>query len=120
MVKSSMLIVPCCVVCMRTYLFMISYADTVRENVSRFGCWIQVLAALNPMDPLHNCDVCEQSNMLAKFLRFKIFCRGVLGDPRSWKHNHKFPVAEDAGKILKSTFCQAYYTFLFIQASKAE
>ena len=45
---------------MKTYLLMISYANTVREIVSWLGRWIQVLAALNPVDPLHTCDVKEQ------------------------------------------------------------
>ena len=40
---------------MCSYLLLISMADTVRDIVSRLGHWIQVLSALNPVDPLHNC-----------------------------------------------------------------
>ena len=38
-----------------SYLLLISMADTAREILSRLGHWVQVLAALNPVDPLHNC-----------------------------------------------------------------
>ena len=36
---------------------LISFANIVQDIVSRWGHWIQVLAALNPVDPLHNCYV---------------------------------------------------------------
>ena len=69
MVTSSLLLVPCCVlVCvlvlhqMRSYLLLINFADTVRDIVSWLGRCIQVLVALNHVDPLKNCDVCEQNN----------------------------------------------------------
>ena len=42
---------------MRPYLLVISFAETARDIMSRLGRCAQVLAALNPMDPLHNCDV---------------------------------------------------------------
>ena len=54
---------------MCSYLLLISIADTVREILSRLGHWVQVLAALNPVDPLHNCmfenKLCLQ-NVFAK------------------------------------------------------
>ena len=54
---------------MCSYLLLISMADAVRDIVSRLGRWIQVLSALNPMDPLHNCmfenKLCLQ-NVFAK------------------------------------------------------
>ena len=31
------------------------YVGTVRDILSRLGRWIQVLSALNPVDPLNNC-----------------------------------------------------------------
>ena len=34
---------------------MISMADAVRDIMSQLGHWIQVLSALNLVDPLHNC-----------------------------------------------------------------
>ena len=60
-----MLLVPYCVVVdmcinlyqMISYLLLISYAKIVREVVSRLGCLIQVLAALNPVDQIHDCGV---------------------------------------------------------------
>ena len=52
MVTISMLVVPCCVVVcvhvlyqMRSYLLLISFANTVRDIVSQWGRWVQVLAA---------------------------------------------------------------------------
>ena len=61
MVTSSMLLVPCCVVVcllvvyqMISYLLLMSFVDTVQDIVSRWGPRIQVLAALIPVDPLHN------------------------------------------------------------------
>ena len=47
------------------------YVDTVRDILSRLGRWIQVLSALNPVDPLHNCmfenKLCLQ-NVFAKII----------------------------------------------------
>ena len=46
-------------------------ADTVQEILSRLVRWIQVLLALNPVDPLHNCifmiKLCLQ-NVLLKII----------------------------------------------------
>ena len=54
---------------MCSYLLLIIMADAVRDIVSRLGRWIQVLSALNPVDPLYNCmfenKLCLQ-NVFAK------------------------------------------------------
>ena len=54
------------------------YVDTVRDILSRLGRWIQVLSALNPVDPLHNCmfenKLCLQ-NVFAKII---LQCSGRL------------------------------------------
>ena len=54
---------------MCSYLLLISMADAVRDIMSRLGHWIQLLSALNPVDPLHNCmfenKLCLQ-NVFAK------------------------------------------------------
>ena len=39
---------------MCSYLLLISMADDVRDIMSPLGHWIQLLSALNPVDPLHN------------------------------------------------------------------
>ena len=59
-----MLLVPCCVVVcvlvlyrMLSYLLWISFANTALNIMSWWDSWIQVLSALNPVDPLYNCDV---------------------------------------------------------------
>jgi len=54
---------------MCSYLLLISMADAVRDIMSQLDHWIQVLSALNPVDPLHNCmfenKLCLQ-NVFAK------------------------------------------------------
>ena len=54
---------------MCSYLLLKSMADAVRDIMSQLDHWIQVLSALNPVDPLHNCmfenKLCLQ-NVFAK------------------------------------------------------
>ena len=117
-----MLIVPCCfVVCvlvlynMWSYLLLISFADTVRDIVSWWNCWIQVLSALNPVDPLPNCDVWEQWNMFAKCFAW-IILQYVPEGCGSWKYNHYIPVAKGEGKRSNFVFCLQDETILILNS----
>ena len=68
-------------------------ADAVRDIMSWLGRWIQVLSALNPVDPLHNCMFENKlwlQNVFAKnyFAMFrKLEIQYVFSCRRSHKEN---------------------------------
>ena len=99
-----MLLVPCCaVVCvlvlyqMRSYLLVISFADTVRDIMSRWGRWVQVLTALNPW--IHFIIVMfDNKKLCLKMFLLKIILQYNQEGSGSWKYNPYFPVAKAQGK----------------------
>ena len=72
------------------------YVRTVRDILSRLGRWIQVLSALNPVDPLHNCMF--ENKLCLQNVFVKLFCNVPEGSG-SWKYNMYFPADEVARKM---------------------
>ena len=58
---------------------------------------VQVLSALNPVDPLHNC-MFENKLCLQNVFLLKLFCNVPEGSG-SWTYNMYFPVDEVTRKI---------------------
>ena len=110
----------CCVLVlyqMRSYLLLISFADTDREIVSRWGRWIQVLERWIPW--IHYIIVMFENNKLClQNVLLKIILQYVPEGSGSWKYIMYYPVDEVARKIVNITNCELkWQTQKQIQAS---